>query len=218
MNEISPVLSPQNTPASVEGFNQSRPMTFEAYLDWQPEGGLTEWVAGEGIQFMPASNAHQRIVNLFIALLSFFVDAKQLGKVFSGPFTMRVSPEGNGREPDVFVVLNGNAGEETEKAFIGAADIVIEVVSTDSVQRDRLEKFDEYEAAGVKEYWVIDPRPNRNRADFYQRDTTGRFYSIPLIDGYIFRSRVLSGFWINTDWLWDTKPNVVEIYQQITNP
>ncbi len=167
---------------------------------------------------MPASNAHQRIVNLFIALLSFFVDAKQLGKVFSGPFTMRVSPEGNGREPDVFVVLNGNAGEETEKAFIGAADIVIEVVSTDSVQRDRLEKFDEYEAAGVKEYWVIDPRPNRNRADFYQRDTTGRFYSIPLIDGYIFRSRVLSGFWINTDWLWDTKPNVVEIYQQITNP
>jgi Uma2 family endonuclease len=218
MNEISPVLSPQNTPASVEGFNPSRPMSFEAYLDWQPEGGLTEWVAGEGIQYMPASNAHQRIVNLFIALLSFFVDAKQLGKVFSGPFTMRVSPEGNGREPDVFVVLNSNAGEETEKAFIGAADIVIEVVSTDSAQRDRLEKFDEYEAAGVKEYWVIDPRPNRNRADFYQRDTTGRFYSIPLIEGHIFRSSVLSGFWFNTDWLWDTRPNVVEIYRQITNP
>lgn len=193
-------------------------MSFEAYLDWQPEGGLTEWVAGEGIQYMPASNAHQRIVNLFIALLSFFVDAKQLGKVFSGPFTMRVSPEGNGREPDVFVVLNSNAGEETEKAFIGAADIVIEVVSTDSAQRDRLEKFDEYEAAGVKEYWVIDPRPNRNRADFYQRDTTGRFYSIPLIEGHIFRSSVLSGFWFNTDWLWDTRPNVVEIYRQITNP
>jgi Uma2 family endonuclease len=84
---------------------QTRPMPFEEYLNWHPEGGLTEWIAGEGVQYVPASNAHQRIVNLFIALLSFFVDAKQLGKVFSGPFTMRVAPDGNGREPDVFVVI-----------------------------------------------------------------------------------------------------------------
>ena len=49
----------------------------------------------------------------------------------------------------------------------GPADLVIEVISDDSVTRDRVEKFDEYLEAGVREYWVIDPRPGQQRALFY---------------------------------------------------
>ena len=56
----------------------------------------------------------------------------------------------------------------------GPADLLVEVVSKDSVARDLVEKLREYEAAGIREYWVIDSRPNEARADFFVlRD--GRF-------------------------------------------
>ena len=38
----------------------------------------------------------------------------------------------------------------------GAADICIEVISPESVIRDRGEKFEEYERGGVGEYWIFD--------------------------------------------------------------
>ncbi|WP_169239561.1 Uma2 family endonuclease [Candidatus Roseilinea sp. NK_OTU-006] len=44
-------------------------MTYAEFLAWAPEGGLTEWVDGEGVQYMPATHVHQRVVNLLIALL-----------------------------------------------------------------------------------------------------------------------------------------------------
>ncbi len=46
---------------------------------------------------------------------------------------------------------------------IGMADLVIEVVSDDSVARDRADKFYEYQTAGIQEYWIIDPHPIRKR-------------------------------------------------------
>ena len=52
------------------------------------------------------------------------------------------------------------------------ADFVIEIVSGDRT-RDRSAKFNEYEAGGVGEYWILDPA--RNRAEFYLRDSAGVF-------------------------------------------
>ena len=51
-------------------------------------------------------------------------------------------------------------GQWQEKYFDGAPDLIIEVISDDSVGRDRAEKFEEYEEAGVREYWIIDLAPN----------------------------------------------------------
>lgn len=40
----------------------------------------------------------------------------------------------------------------------GPADLVVGIVSPDSVGRDRGEKFYEYAQGGVPEYWLIDPQ------------------------------------------------------------
>ncbi|MCS7056617.1 MAG: Uma2 family endonuclease [Thermoflexales bacterium] len=198
------------------GIVQSRPMTYEEFLAWAPEGGLTEWIDGEGVQYMPATNVHQRVVNLLIVLLTLYLSLRRLGKVYSGPYALRAKPDGNAREPDVFVVTRDNPGQESMKAFVGPADVVVEVISDDSVFRDRVTKFDEYEAAGVREYWLIDPRPGRNRAEFYVLDTAvGRYRPASLEADRIFRSAVLPGFWLDVEWLWQESPNVAEIYETI---
>ncbi|MCS7056616.1 MAG: Uma2 family endonuclease, partial [Thermoflexales bacterium] len=186
---------------------------------WAPEGGLTEWIDGEGVQYMPATRLHQDLTGLIYTLLRLFLAATRLGSVFAGPYTMRTLAGGKtAREPDVFVVLNTNAGVISDKEFIGAADIVVEVISDDSVFRDRVTKFDEYEAAGVREYWLIDPRPSRRRAEFYVFDASiGRYRPASLEADRIFRSTVLPGFWLDVEWLWQESPNVAEIYELIRN-
>lgn len=215
MSAPDSVLETKTADLSRLGVVQSRPMSYEEFLDWEPEGGLTEWIDGQGVQYMAATNIHQRVVNLLITLVSLFVSLHGRGRVFSGPYAMRARPDGNVREPDLFVVLVDNRGEETRNMFLGAPDIVVEVISDDSVYRDRVTKFDEYEAAGVREYWLIDPRPHRKRADFYVLDATGRFQSIPLGTTGIFRSTVLDGFWLDADWLWQEEPNVAQIYEML---
>ena len=48
-------------------------------------------------------------------------------------------------------------GRFKENRLEGAADLVVEIISPESVDRDRDRKFYEYEQGGILEYWLIDP-------------------------------------------------------------
>ena len=109
-----------------------------------------------------------------------------------------------------------NAGRVQEKFFDGAPDLIIEVISDESTSRDRVDKFEEYEEAGVREYWLIDPRPKRQRADFYQLGKDGKYRPVPIDDDGVYRSQVLQGFWFNVNWLWqEPLPDLLPTFEMI---
>jgi Uma2 family endonuclease len=159
----APVAEIKDVPIVVRGPLR---MSYDEYLNWEHEGGLTEWVDGEVIIHMPPKDEHQRVVEFLDRLLGVFVELFQLGMVRIAPFTMRALPDGSAREPDLFFLATDNLYRLTSKELNGPADLAIEVISDDSVTRDKDDKFYEYQAAGVKEYWIIDPRPKRLRAEF----------------------------------------------------
>jgi Uma2 family endonuclease len=64
----------------------------------------------------------------------------------------------------------------------GPADLAVEVTWDDSVARDRDDKSFEYQGAGVRECWIVDPRPHRQRADFYVLDAVDYYQPVPLPD------------------------------------
>lgn len=198
-----------------DGVRVRRAISFEEYLRWEPEGGLAEWVRGEGVQYVSTTKYHQNVVQFLVALLLVFLRSHRLGRVMSAPYAMRAVPGGNAREPDVFFIRNERVGLMRDTFLDGPADLVVEVVSDDSVTRDRVEKFDEYQEAGVREYWVIDPRPGQQRALFYVlRD--GLFVPVkPDADG-AYRSTVLDGLRLEIAWLWQEEPDLVGIFQQMT--
>lgn len=184
-------------------------MSYEEWLAWDYEGGLTEWVNGEVIFHMATTETHQKIVEFLHLVLSLFVRKFQLGKVHTAPYAMRSKSDGNAREPDLVFISSANLARVTDAELHGPADLAVEVVSDDNVTRDLDKKFYEYEAGGVREYWIIDPRPDRQRAFFYVLDANGRYQPVRIGDDAIYRSSVLPDFWLKVDWLWADEPDAL---------
>ncbi len=191
-------------------------MTYEEFLAWADEDVHAEWVDGEVIIHMPPKDIHQNIVGFLYTLLRLFVDFFSLGAVRTAPFEMKLSPYGPAREPDILFVAREHLERLTEDRLAGPADLVVEVISEDSVTRDRVKKYYEYQAAGVREYWLIDPRPGEEQVDFWVRDEDGKYRAVAIGDDGIYRSAVLSGFWLRVDWLWmEELPDPLLTFAQI---
>ena len=174
-------------------------MTYEEFLDWADEDTHAEWVGGE-VRFMTVSAEHNNIGAFLLALVLFFVDQHQLGRLFYEPFQMKTGPDLPGRSPDLFFVASANLGRVKKKNLDGPADLVVEIISPDSAERDRGPKYEEYEQGGVGEYWLLDPLSQR--ADFYQREGDGRFHARALDPDGFYHSRALTGFRLKPSWLW----------------
>ncbi len=179
-----------------------RPASYEEYLEQASETRFAEWVDGEMIEYMPPLPHHQQITWFLFRLLSGFVEALDLGMVGAGPLEFKLWPGGPSREPDVFYVSRARLGLLGERRFEGGPDIAIEVISTGSVREDRIRKFTEYERAGVSEYWLIDPRPHQQAAEFYRRDESGVFQPVELDADGRYASTALPDLWLDVSWLW----------------
>ncbi len=185
-----------------------RRMSYEEYLALGSESGIAEWVGGDVTTSMP-TEIHQTVVEFLYGLIGFFVRAMKLGRVHVAPRPMRASPGGPVREPDLFFVANEHLDRLTQQILDGPADLAIEVVSDDSVGRDRGDKFYEYEEAGIREYWIVDPRPGRQRADFYVLDEAGKYRPVPIPEDGVYRSTVLAGLVLRVDRLWEADPDPI---------
>jgi len=175
-------------------------MTYEEFLAQADEDVPAEWVDGEIILMSPASQKHQRITSFLTALLQHFVEAHQSGVVIPAPFQMKLETRPSGREPDVLFVSGDHLNRLKEMYLDGPADLVVEIISTESRARDRGDKFYEYEQGGVREYWLIDPI--RKQAEFYLLGDDNLYHSDPPSDDGKFHSAVLKGLHLKVDWLW----------------
>ncbi len=97
----------------------------------------------------------------------------------------------------------------------GAPDLVVEIVSPESQSRDRRVKFLEYEAAGVREYWLLD-RPQRS-FEAYAPGPDGKYALLPAADGRVY-STVLVGLFFHLDWVWQLRyPKVAPLLRAMAD-
>lgn len=177
-------------------------MSYEEFQDWYTEGRRGEWVDGEVIPFVAPKTIHLRLSTFLASLISMYARDHQLGEVLQTP-EMRLRDGRSYREPDLAFVSTANSGRITADGIDGPSDFVVELISDDSVRRDRKEKFDEYAAAGVREYWVIDPRPLRKTLVAYSLTDEGYYDPIAPDGTGRVASVVIPGLWIDPAWLWE---------------
>lgn len=119
-----------------------------------PEGSRAELVDGELLMCPSPRQRHQWVVGSLFVLLAQFVHTRKLGKVFVAPFDVHL-PSGDIVEPDLLFVARGRL-DIVQDWVRGAPDLVIEVLSPDGLERDRIVKRNLYAGNGVREYWIVD--------------------------------------------------------------
>lgn len=132
-----------------------RLLTYEDYA------GLTddtryELLNGE-LYMVPSPNFyHQSFLRNLGVSLWHFVKENSLGLVFFAPFDV-VLTDHDIVQPDIIFVSNERKAIVTEKNIKGAPDILIEILSPGTRERDLLFKKVLYARHGIKEYWIADP-------------------------------------------------------------
>jgi Uma2 family endonuclease len=189
----------------------ANPISFEEFLH-QYDGKHAEWIDGEVILMTPPSIDHQKLLGFLYMLLATFLGQRPLGIVVFAPVAMKieVGEKEHAREPDLVFVSTEHSDRLKANYIDGPADLVVEVVSPESNARDRGPKFTEYEAAGIGEFWLIDPI--RSEAAFYHLDDDNHYHRIEPQPGGTLHSLVLPGFRLHPQVLWsDPLPTVPEI-------
>jgi Uma2 family endonuclease len=108
------------------------------------------------LEFLPIPTIVHQLLSQFLFLaLQGHVSEHNLGTVVFGAYRVRID-EKTQREPDLLFVPKGG---KLQKLFTEDAALVMEVVSEGKENRDRdlLQKRTEYAAAGIPEYWIVDP-------------------------------------------------------------
>jgi Uma2 family endonuclease len=200
-------MTETRTPESDRKAPPTPPVSYDEFLEWAEENVRAEWIDKEVRLVPPASNRHQDLVRFLTSLFSTVVEATDSGAVVRpAPFQMKLE---NGREPDVLVVTEAHRDRVHETHVEGPADLVVEVVSPGSGPRDRGDKFYEYEAAGISEYWIVDPE--REQLEVY-RLVDDRYENAFMGATGRVESHVLEGLWIRAKWFWqEPLPNVLDV-------
>ncbi len=120
------------------------------------ENVKAEFINGDIIYHSPVRRRHWKTVGNLYAAMHRHVQQNNLGEV--GSEKVMISLTRNDYEPDlVFFTQEKVATFTTEQVLFPAPDFVAEVLSESTEKYDRNEKFVDYAAHGVQEYWIIDP-------------------------------------------------------------
>jgi Uma2 family endonuclease len=143
---------------------QPQRYTYADYLSWIDDK-RRELINGVVFDLFGApTRLHASITVNLSAIVKWFIK-KRNGKckVYHAPFDVRFPKNGETAhdkiytvvQPDICVVCDPKKLDD--RGCIGAPDLIVEVQSPSTAQRDLKQKFDLYEEAGVREYWVVFP-------------------------------------------------------------
>jgi Uma2 family endonuclease len=186
-------------------------VTFEEFLTLTDGVKKAEWIDGEIIYMAAASVRHELLFKFLLVILDLYTQKYDLGVVIGSDIPMKLAPQRRGREPDILFLAKERLPLLQATYLDGPADMAIEIISPESYERDTQDKFAEYEAAGVPEYWLLDPQ--RQTAGFYHLDENGQYRVMETSEG-IFRSVSINGFWLRVEWLW-ALPAKLEVLREL---
>lgn len=186
--------------------------SFDDFCELVKDGQKGDLIDGVIYMASPENTDANDIVGWLYTLLRLFAKRRDLGRVFFSRVAFQLD-DTNGPEPDVAFVAKMNLERVRRGRVTGPPDLAVEVVSPDSVERDYRQKRQQYERAGVLEYWIVDEL--EEKVTFLRLDRKGKYRVVRLESGR-FRSVVLPGFWIRPEWFWlKSQPDALDALNEI---
>ena len=140
----------------------NRNYSYADYREWQLEGHV-ELVNGRVCAMAPSqTRLHQKVsTKIFKPLTDFFI--QNPCELYFAPFDVRFPRHPSDPENKVFTVLQPDIcvvcdlEKLDDNGCNGAPDLIVEITSKGTRQRDFHFKYSVYEESGVFEYWIVDP-------------------------------------------------------------
>ncbi len=154
------------------------------------EDDKAEFINGEIIYHSPVKLRHSRAGIFLLTLMQAYVGKHRLGLV--GYEKLLVSLSRNDYEPDLCFFRQERAEQFLpDQMQFPAPDLVVEILSESTEQRDRGIKMEDYAAHGVGEYWLIDPE--KEIVEQYLLEGDAYMLHLKLNSGTL-QSAVIDGF------------------------
>ena len=170
-------------------------LTYDDYCN-APEDKRYELLDGDLVVVPAPREVHQRVLMNLSYLVFQSVKRSGVGHVYAAPFDVVLS-DNDVVQPDLLFISNERAHVITEDNLQGAPDLVVEILSPSTADRDLFIKRSLYAKHGVKEYWVVDTAAKtvtvllRYSQGFTEAGVCG--------EGQTLDSPTLKGFTINPD-------------------
>ena len=156
-----------------------------------PDDQRYELIDGEFYVAPSPWTAHQSSSFRLGRLMADFVERLLLGVVFMAPYDVILS-DNDTLQPDILFVAESRRNIITHRACEGAPDLVVEVLSPSTSQRDLVLKRSRYAMFGVREYWIVNPATGTIEVLALQE---GEYVSLGVYSGEMSpESIVLQGF------------------------
>lgn len=175
----------------------SKDYTYADYLKWTFEERL-ELIKGRLFKMSPAPNRiHQELSWGIAGELANYLKGKPC-KAYTAPFDVRL-PRKSKNDQDIITVVQPDIcvicdpAKLDDRGCLGAPDIVVEILSPGNNKKELLNKYEVYEEAGVKEYWLVVPQEKgflqyilnkEGRFATYRPMTLGDDVTTPLLPGF----------------------------------
>lgn len=173
-----------------------RPWVKFTYDDYRslPESETKryELLEGELVMVPSPTTYHQLILHRLQLALGNFVYRNRLGEVLGPPCDVVLS-EGTVLQPDLLFVSNDRASIITTQNIRGAPDLVVEVLSPSTAERDRIYKRSLYARYGVRECWIVSPEEKTIEVMELSREGPSRFEIYRELEKQSLQSLVLPG-------------------------
>jgi Uma2 family endonuclease len=131
-------------------------LTYEDYRLLPEDGKRYELMEGELFVSPAPSTRHQTVSRHLLFALMEALEKPGLAQVFNAPTDLLLSPT-TVVQPDLIVIGTGRASIITARAVEGVPEIVVEILSPTSLDRDQHIKRRIYQQFAIAEYWVVDP-------------------------------------------------------------
>ncbi len=156
-----------------------------------------EWNNGYLEELSMSNHLEYTVYRWFMKILDQYLEICRIAEIIGleTGFRLALHNKISVRKPDLGIVLNNNPMllQNMNRSYNGIFDICIESISASnkkSIQRDTVIKRSEYEAIGVKEYYILD---ERGKETAFLSNVGGIFVPLPEVNGVI-SSNVLPGF------------------------
>ncbi len=195
-------MKTKQTVAISQNLDVSKTYSYSDYLLWTFQERI-ELIKGRIFKMSPAPNTlHQIISGEIFYAFRHFLDSKKC-KVFAAPFDVRLPAKQHEKDdkaiytvvqPDLCIVCD--ASKIDKKGCLGAPDLIVEILSPGNTDREMKDKFDIYQEAGVKEYWLIEPKDKIVLV--YVLNNEGKYVGLrPFTSSDTLNSTLFEGFALN---------------------